>query len=85
MAKDGQAVAWFEKNRVGSDLEACAAKITKRLNDRGHQVRAAPYGFGQQHIGTFTLLQPADVADQVIEAAAEAGAGNFLHGKALGP
>src|SRR5947209_15645995 len=58
---------WFEKNGVGSDLEARPVKITQRLNDRGHQVRTAPYGLGQEHIGTLAFLQAADVAYQVVK------------------
>ena len=81
--EDTQTVAGLEQHRIGSDLEAVAIQILERLHDRGDEIRTAADRLGENHIWLLAAFQLLDLADQIIESTAEAGARHLLDGKAL--
>ena len=67
----------------GRDGEGIAVDAAQRVTDRGHEIRAAPHRFGDEHVGTRLLAQLARGRKQGIEPAAEAPSGDFLDGETL--
>ncbi len=77
-------MARLEQDGIRRHLEAVAVQVAQRLHDGGDEIGAAADRLGEDHVGPLAGLQTADLGDQVVEAAAEAGAGHFLDGEALG-
>ncbi len=78
-------MARLEKNGIRGNVKPFPIQIAKRLDDGRHQIGAASDRLGQDNVGAFSLLKPADFTDQVVESAAKAGPGHLFHRKALRP
>src|SRR5262249_5937903 len=82
VAQDAQTMTRLEENAIGRDAELVLVNVAQGLDDGRHQIGAAPYRFGDDHVRSVGA-ELADLVDQVVELAAEAGAGDFLHREAL--
>ena len=77
-------MARLEQHRIRArPRSASPYRSFERLHDGGDQVGATADRLGEDDIGTLLRFQLADLVDQVVEPAAEAGAGDFLDGEAL--
>src|SRR4051812_12038366 len=76
-------MAWLEQYRIRRYLKTIAVQILQRLQDGCDQVCTAADWLGEEHVGSLVALELADLGDEIVETAAETGAGNLLDGKAL--
>ena len=74
----------LEQHRVRRHLEPAGVEVFERLNDGGDEVRATADRFRQDDVRTVVRFKLADLADEVVEPAAEARARYFLHAQPLG-